>query len=462
VFEFVGATSGVSRTRPLVLNGKGGAIRASGIGSARLGFGDVSALAAGETTLVIDGTNTLFNTISGVRDGAGRVNVVKNGDGDWYLSCSNTFSGDLAVNAGTLTVLGPKYTWFRFTVKQTGNSNYVIAFRQLALYDANGVRQNIGLSVAPPEANDANTTFWPDSDSAGLAPGSFAFGSKTFLVRLYDAVDRWVNQLFGDVTSSNTFPDGTYSGDRFRMRVYKTDDGSTQGIKKSNPNSWIPFVMRLTNGAPEIVSYDILSYWHTSGTNEWPKIATMEASIDGVNWDLVETNDLGEVLAEHNYDFSIPLGGSKNNSNMWFSDGSQLNGRTPSKATTPRPGAGFPIRGRVANFTMPLQNVRSISVAAGATLKTETEVVISSLKVDVGGAGTMDGFTFAETGTINVLTDATSQPIELPGTYVNCIGLENVAGWDIEVNGNRTQKFIPEVVDGHIRLRTRGLVLIYR
>ena len=461
VFEFVGATSGVSRTRPLVLNGKGGAIRASGIGSARLGFGDVSALAAGETTLVIDGTNTLFNTISGVRDGSGRVNVVKNGDGDWYLSCSNTFSGDLAVNAGTLTVLGPKYTWFRFTAKQTGNSNYVIAFRQLALYDANGVRQNIGLSVAPPKANDADTMFWPDSDSAGLAPGSFAFGSKTFLVRLYDAVDRWVNQLFGDVTSSNTFPDGTYSGDRFRMRVYKTDDGSTQGIKKSNPNSWIPFVMRLTNGAPEIVSYDIASYWNSNATNEWPKIATMEASIDGVNWDLVETNDLGEVLAEHNYDFSIPLGG-KNNSNMWFSDGSQLNGRTPSKATTPRPGAGFPIRGRVANFTMPLQNVRSISVAAGATLKTETEVVISSLKVDVGGAGTMDGFTFAENGTINVLTDATSQPIELPGTYVNCIGLENIAGWGVEVNGNRTQKFTPEVVDGRIRLRGKGFKLIFR
>ena len=462
VFEFVGATSGVSRTRPLVLNGKGGAIRASGVGSARLGFGDVSALAAGETTLVIDGTNTLFNTISGVRDGEGRVSVVKNGDGDWYLSCSNTFSGDLAVNAGTLTVLGPKYTWFRFTAKQTGNSGYVIAFRQLALYDANGVRQNIGLSVAPPKANDAVTMFWPDSDSAGLAPGSFAFGSKTFLVKLYDTVDRWVNQLFGDVKDPTTFPDGsTYSGDRFRMRVYKTDDGSTQGIKKSNPNSWIPFVMRLANGAPEIVSYDILSYWNSNATNEWPKIATMEASIDGVNWDLVETNDLGEVVAEHNYDFSIPLGGS-NNANRWFSDGKELTPRTPSKATTPRPGAGFPIRGRVANFTMPLQNVRSISVAAGATLKTETEVVISSLKVDVGGAGTMDGFTFAETGTINVLTDDTSQTIELPGTYVNCIGLENVAGWNIEVNGSMTKKFIPEVVDGRIRLRPRGFVLIYR
>ena len=468
VFEFVGATSGVSRTRPLVLNGKGGAIRASGIGSARLGFGDVSALAAGETTLVIDGTNTLFNTISGVRDGEGRVNVVKNGDGDWYLSCSNMFSGDLAVNAGTLTVLGPKYTWFRFTTKQVGKRNNPnLTFRQLALYDANGIRQNIGLSVAPPGANDDQTTFWPDNDSAGLAPGSCAFGSKTFRVRLSiptngSATDRWLNQLFGDVTSAGTFPDGTYTSFPFSIKERETGNDTGQNIQKTNPNSWIPIVIRLTNGAPEIVSYDILSYWNTSGTNEWPKIATMEASIDGVNWDLVETNALGEVLAEHDYNFSIPLGGSKNNSNRWFSDGTELNGRTLSKGTTPRPSTGFPIRGRASHLPMPLQNVRSVSVAAGATLKTETEVVIRSLKVDVGGAGTMDGFTFAETGTINVLIDDMSQPIELPGTYVNCIGLENVARWNIDVKGNRTRKFIPKVVDGHIRLRLRGFVSSFR
>ena len=471
VFEFVGATSGVSSTRPLVLEGKGGAIRASGIDSARLGFGDVSALEAGETTLTIDGTNTLFNTISGIRDGKGKVNVIKAGDGDWYLSCSNTFSGDLVVNAGTLTVLGPKYTWFRFTVKQTGNSSYVIAFRQLALYDANGIRQNIGLNVAQPEANDADTMFWPDSDSAGLVPGSFAFGSKTFQVKLYNDINRWVDQLFGDVSSQTTFPDGSsYSGDRFRMRVYKMDDGSTQGIKKDNPNSWIPFVMRLANGAPEIVSYDILSYYNSAATNEWPKVATMEASIDGVNWDLVETNAFGEAVAEHNYDFSIPLGssdGSKNNSNTWFSNGKGITGRTPSKGTTPRPGAGFPIRGRVANFEMPLQNVRSVSVAAGATLKTETEVLISSLKIDVDGAGTMDGFTFAQNGIINVLSgdvqiDDKTQTIELPGEYVNCTGLENIARWNVEVNGIRKPSFVPRVVDGCIQIKIRGLVVSIR
>ena len=469
VFEFVGATSGVSRTRPLVLKGKGGAIRASGVGSARLDFGDVSALEAGETTLTIDGTNTLFNTISGIRDGKGKVNVIKAGDGDWYLSCSNTFSGDLAVNAGTLTVLGPKYTWFRFTVKQAGGSPFQkLTFRQLALYDANGIRQNIGLSVAQPGASDANTTFWPDSDSAGLAPGSFAFGSKTFRVRLNTVVERWVDQLFGDVNTSTTFLDGTkYSGSQFSMKAYKTDADEGQNIKKDNPSSWIPFVMRLANGAPEIVSYDILSYYNNTATNDWPKVATMEASIDGVNWDLVETNDLGEVLAEHNYDFSIPLGGSKNNSNKWFSDGKDLTPRTPSKATTPRPGAGFPIRGRVANFEMPLQNVRSVSVAAGATLKTETEVLINSLKIDVDGAGTMDGFTFAQNGIINVLSsdvqiDDMTQTIELPGEYVNCTGLENIARWNVEVNGIRKPSFVPRVVDGCIQIKIRGLVVSIR
>ena len=46
----------------------------------------------------------------------------------------------------------------------------------------------------------------------------------------------------------------------------------------------------------------------------------------------------------------------------------------------------------------PLQNVRSVSVAAGATLKTYDGVEIGKLKVDSAGAGTSDGVTFAENG----------------------------------------------------------------
>ena len=474
-FEFVGSKSGASSTRPLVLVGSGGAIRASGTGTARLGFGDVSALASGETTLIIDGTNTLFNTISGVKDGAGKVNVVKDGSGDWYLSCSNTFTGDLSVNAGTLTVLGPKYTWFRFTVKRIGNDKAQLKFRQLALYDANGIRQNICLKVAEPPASGApstGTAFYPDSDSLGLAPGSFAFGSKTF--RLKYETDSYVDQLFSDVgntvytTAGVTRFDGVASfGKPCGLFPYNTGNNNSMNISYDNSNTWIPFVMRLTNGAPEIVSYDLEGWYDAQGTNVWPKIATMEASIDGVNWDLVETNALGEVMAEHDYDFAIPLWAANPSStlggaNRWYSDGTAQVNWSPTKGTTPRPGAGFPIRSRADHLPMPLQSVRSVSVATNATLKTDAEVVIRSLKVDVAGAGTMDGFTFAEDGTLNVIAADVSQSMDLPGTYVNCTGVDNIGRWGLELNGVSSRKFKPVVVNGRISLLIRGLTVTVR
>ena len=470
-FEFVGSKSSGSTTRPLVLVGSGGAIRASGTATARLGFGDVSALAAGETTLVIDGTNTFFNTISGVKDGAGRVNVVKAGSGEWYLSCSNTFTGDLAVNAGTLTVLGPKYTWFRFTVKQSGNQKNQLNFRQVALYDAAGIRQNICLKVTPSPVNNSSTVFWPDSDGTGLAPGSFAFGSKTF--RLKGPPNQYIDQLFSDVGNTTsagiTRFDGeiSYGNSCSIQAMTTTGSGSEQNIRPDTPSTWIPFVMRLTNGAPEIVSYDIEGWYDTRGTNVWPRIATMEASIDGVKWDLVETNALGEVVAEHDYDFTMPLWKGTptegyGSANCWFSDGKGQVNWSPTKGTTPRPGAGFPMRSRADYLPMPLQNVRSVSVASGATLRTQTPVMISSLKVNAAGAGTMDGFTFAENGTLNVTAESFADSIDLPGTYVNCTGLGNIAGWSLELNGVSSRKFKPVVVNGQIRLLLHGFTVTIR
>jgi hypothetical protein len=161
------------------------------------------------------------------------------------------------------------------------------------------------------------------------------------------------------------------------------------------------------------------------------------------------------VLADHTYDFFIPLGGSSgNNGNRWYSDGTELS------SGTPRPGAGFPIRGR-ADMPTPLQNVRSVSVAAGATLKTYDGVEISSLKVDSAGAGTIDGFTFAENGTIDVSNPPDDSSF-LPGTYVNCSGLENVSGWALKVNGTANAKCKVIVRNGKLYFARLGFVITFR
>lgn len=120
------------------------------------------------------------------------------------------------------------------------------------------------------------------------------------------------------------------------------------------------------------------------------------------------------------------------------------------------------MRSRADYLPMPLQNVRSVSVASGATLRTQTPVVISSLKVNAAGAGTMDGFTFAENGTLNVTAESFADSIDLPGTYVNCTGLGNIAGWSLELNGVSSRKFKPVVANGQIRLLLHGFAVTIR
>ena len=482
-FEFTGAKSCQSGTRPLALKGKGGSIRASGTDGARLGFGGISALAAGETTLVLDGTNTQSNVATGITDGNGVVSVVKDGSGDWYLSGTNTFSGDLLVKSGTLTVQGSKYTWFRFTVKEVGGNTSYLQFRQLALFDADGIRQNICLKVNTPTStsfkrSNGEVVYQPDSDWMALEPGSFAFGSGSFLCRYQNDGTVYADQLFSDVgntvsSGSITRFDGVPStGKAFQTQIFKIpSSGSTVNetrfIGTAGRDSWVPFVMRITNGAPEIVRYDIEAFDNAATKNSWPKVASMEASVDGIHWDLVETNAMGEVLAEHEYDFSIPLfttspldDATNGNRNRWFSDGTKQVNWNPETGTTPRPGAGFPIRGH-ADIPTPLQNVRSVSVAAGATLKTYDGVEIGKLKVDSAGAGTIDGFTFAENGTIDVTNPPDSSSF-LPGTYVNCSGLENVSGSTFKVHGKATAKCKVSVRNGRLFFWRPGFIITFR
>jgi hypothetical protein len=275
--------------------------------------------------------------------------------------------------------------------------------------------------------------------------------------------EQYVDQLFSDIgnTASGGIErfDGVVSkGKQCQLKLWKTD-GKGISIKSDDSGSWIPFVMRLTNGTPAIVSYDIESFGNDTGM--WPTVASMEASVDGIHWELVELNESGDIIETHEYDLSVPLGGeSGNNSNRWYSDGTKQTNWDPATGTTPRPGAGFPMRSR-ADMPTPLANVRSVSVAAGATLKTYDGVEISSLKVDSAGAGTIDGFTFAENGTIDVANPPDDSSF-LPGTYVNCSGLENVSGWALKVNGTANAKCKVIVRNGKLYFARLGFVITFR
>ena len=467
VFDYVGQEDATCTSRPLVLVGGGGCLKAS---DGRLTFGGVSARDANSSpTLTIDG-NGVKNELRNVTDGAdgAKVNIVKDGNGEWILSGEQDFSGDLHVKNGTLTINdAKKYTWFRFTVKETGNAGAFLSMRQLALYDAKGVRQNICLSVKAAPVQNSSTTFWPDSNVLDLLPGGFAFGSQS--IRFRANPDYYADQLFSDVgnTANSGIKryDGVVSyGRNFQLNVYNATEDSPMPIQKTDPESWVPFVMRLTNGVPPIVAYDIESYYNNTATNGWPKVAVMEASVDGVNWDLVETNAIGEVVSEHTYDFSIPLGGKSNNANRWYSNGEAQINWSEEKGTTRRPDVGFKIRSRPAVASLPLQNVRSVSVASGATLRTsDTVAELKSLKVDSAGAGTIEGFSFASQGMLDVMYSGSKQgTVVLPGTYLSCSGMENISGWRLKVNGAESNSYRIKARNGRIALVLRGMFITVR
>ena len=104
-----------------------------------------------------------------------------------------------------------------------------------------------------------------------------------------------------------------------------------------------------------------------------------------------------------------------------------------------------------------------MSVAAGAHLVAQGAATIPGLTIDAAGAGTVEGFAFAENGTLVVKNMPKGGGV-LPGTYVNCTGFENIANWTLhDADKGRAARGSTIVVsNGEIRIVAPGLMLIVR
>jgi autotransporter-associated beta strand protein len=454
LLEYTGAYDACSSNRQVAVKTSGGF--SSAVGAERI-HGISAYDEAGTATLVILATNNAISTYADITDGThgGKLGVTKRGAGTAEIDRELSFSGPLNVEGGKLIVRNSSgaYTWFRLTVKENWgvryggattdeDKNHVVVER-FALYDANGVRQNVGLSRHNGNLQVGgykSTGHVVKSAASGLRPGEIGLDRP-------GSVNTWL-------TNNREIQNMCDASNSSLVGSYVRYDGGT-ALSPSEPDSWVKYVMRLTNGTPEIASFDIAGRFDSNLTNgnqyRQPTMWSVEGSVDGVNWD---------VLTNMSWDASIV--GTKWYSDMSTSCYNTLSGRRW------QDGKSFPIRGTPetpASFNV-LGNCKSVSVAPGAVLEKQgaSPVTISSLSVSTSGFGRIEGFAFAESGTIEVTgIDSFREAVEIPGEFVGVTGLDNLSGrrWRVSVNGKDKYAVAKATASG-LTVIPNGFVLVYR
>ena len=408
--EYSGPGTGVSTNRPLRLTGTGG-ILANNSATGTVSLNGIAAEDEGAKKLTLGGTNTTGNVAGNISDGAGTVSVEKTGSGVWRLEGNQTFSGSLDVKEGTLIVAETPtqygYDYYKFTVEQTyePDRDQYLWIRRIALYDEDGVR--IGVN--------------PTED----APIEDEKDDKNFLTKWHFDGDLQPGHARWDMPSkfiyySNNSPAAALSENDTALRT-----AMSGYIRSSTEKYWPSLVWRVPAGSKTATHVDIVQHRDT-GESGRVGIFTLYGSGDGISWSRLKRVDLTENTIEKG---------------KWVSDGCAVTNNAV------RPGAGFALD-KVGQSALPrdvayniLQSVSGVSVSSGAVLKAEGDVTLSSITIDCSvGNGTIDGFDFAQSGTVNLVNLATEGTTSVPLTLANlpegALDRLNAKGaWRVTVNG---------------------------
>ena len=403
--EYVGTADDICTERPIWLYGDG-AFKNNG--AAKIRFRGVSSVtpkespSARQITFTLKGEGAGENEILDITDSIARpVSVVKEGSGKWVLGGEQSFHGTLEVKGGRLILRRPeKYTWYRWMLTSQENATSAVGFQiqEFGLFDDNGIRQNYGLTL--------NTNY------ASLQPGEVAYGTDKIAVP--STADRDIDKLFDDYKS-----DYGYYGE---MRPPNATAGKQTAVR-SDPYSWFPIVMRLTNGVPDIVAYDTIFYQVTTHARS-PTSYFVDGSVDGIHWNRLSTVDSFEATGANSWYYNRGA----------FGAGGQRNSEHAN---------GCPIAAAPESLPDMLNNVKAVSVAAGATLECDGDITIPNLAFDcAAGGGTFVGCAFAQTPGVIDLANApgSGDSIDTGWTFSGCSGVENLSGWAVSEGGAMTTR----------------------
>jgi autotransporter-associated beta strand protein len=425
--EYAGLDRAFCTTRPLAVAGAG-RLR-TGKGSGELVFKGVFADADGGT-LIFDAANDATNRLADVTDGKeGALSLTKEGSGVLALAGSQTWRGNLDVREGEL-LIDSHYDYWRFTMKENAYActrydttgvkqdsdagKRIFGVSEFALYSVDGVRRNSNMSITGEVSTSKSA--W-NVAATNLPPGYAAFENGSSL-------SYYLNNGHGRL--DNLFDGSLGSDNGIALAVYS--EYADFGLH--NPNSYARVIMRLAEGTDEIEYFDIGNS-RKPNSDYFGRCLTaysLEASADGMFW---------EKVAEDN-EAVIPATASS-----WYGDN---DGHTTLKV----------------NRSTPLANVASVRVRTGAKLTANGPVApIRKLVLDEAGAGTIDGFEFAEEGEIEIPELTADGSFAIALSVENSASFANVTGWSVVSGGKVKRLSVAQTASG-LEFRTPGLKIIVR
>jgi hypothetical protein len=204
----------------------------------------------------------------------------------------------------------------------------------------------------------------------------------------------------------------------------------------------VPIVFRLSDNANEVCGCDIVS-WSSQSVTAF----SLEGSVDGTTW--------VNLLDKRDGDFDYTQ------TKKWLSTLTAF----PTADGKHIPAEGWRFTGHEPAAGSQLENVSAVNVAPGAKLKAVGAVTLNMLTLDaMRGNGTIDGFDFAKTGVVDVLSaDSSEREIRASITFLNCPegALKRLEGWRVTFDGVRNGATI-SVVDDVVTVRRPGTVVVVR
>ena len=229
-------------------------------------------------------------------------------------------------------------------------------------------------------------------------------------------------------------------------------------VTPDDPNTWITFSLRLTNGSPEIVGYDIASlYNHNSGSYNYEsynlRAWELDGSYDGYHWTkLHEITDATDAESEMQIPEKYRFWMKQNKTTDHESVSTEFNLSNVVPITARRTGGPIPI----------LNNVEAVTVSDGAVLEAEGDITLSKFRVAADGtAGTVRGFALAAECSVDV-TGLPKRPesFDIPITFEGASPSD--ASWSLKVDGSDTEKYKLAVVGNKLRFVVKGTTFILR